>query len=38
MQSLSNMTPAAKTIGALALLTFAAALFGVGYWRRAARR
>jgi cobaltochelatase CobN len=38
MQSLSAMTPAQKTIGTLALLMVAAALFGFGYVRRAVRR
>jgi cobaltochelatase CobN len=38
MQSLSAMTPAQKTIGTLALLMLAAALFGFGYVRRAVRR
>lgn len=37
MQSLSAMTPAQKTIGALALLALASALVGFGYWRRGAR-
>ena len=38
MQSFSGMTPVERTIGTLALLAVAIALFGAGYWHRAARR